>query len=38
VCDGLEVRATGLNTVSVGPGTAVDPDGRALALATAGSV
>ena len=34
VCDGLEVRATGLNTVSVGPGTAVDPDGRTLALAS----
>src|SRR5690242_18913939 len=38
VCDGLEVRATGLNTVSVGPGTAVDPDGRTLALASAVTV
>lgn len=38
VCEGLEVRATGLNTVSVGPGTAVDADGRTLALAAAVAV
>ena len=38
VCEGLEVRATGLNTVSVGPGSAVDADGRTLALAAAVAV
>jgi hypothetical protein len=38
VCEGLEVRATALNTVSVGPGTAIDVDGRTLALATAVTV
>src|SRR5690242_18077718 len=35
VCEGLEVTATALNTVSVGPGTAVDADGRTLALGAA---
>jgi hypothetical protein len=38
ICEGLEVRATGDNTVTVGPGTAVDPDGRTLALAEAVAV
>ena len=38
VCEGLEVRATGANTVSVGPGTAIDADGRTLALAAAVTV
>jgi hypothetical protein len=38
VCEGLEVAATALNAVSVGPGTAVDADGRTLALAAAVAV
>jgi hypothetical protein len=33
ICEGLSVRATGANTVTVDPGTAVDPEGRTLALA-----
>jgi predicted acyltransferase (DUF342 family) len=38
ICEGLQVRATGDNTVTVDPGTAVDPDGRTLALAGAVAV
>ena len=33
ICEGLSVRATAANTVVVGPGTAIDADGRTLALA-----
>src|SRR4051795_11544209 len=33
VCEGLDVRASAANEVTVGPGTAVDADGRTLALA-----
>jgi Chaperone of endosialidase len=33
ICEGLSVRATGANAVTVDPGTAVDPEGRTLALA-----
>src|SRR6478609_5372660 len=38
ICEGLEVRSAALNTVSVGPGTAIDADGRTLALAAAVTV
>jgi hypothetical protein len=38
IADGLAVTAKGANQVTVGPGTAIDSDGRQLALAQAATV